>query len=60
MHDYYINVLQAVHDKEVVHFDLKCDNFLVDGFGTSEIDVALADFGSAADFSNCLQKYTTR
>ena len=65
--------LQAVADQEVVHFDLKCDNILLEALpGVSEeqfwaptIDtppfrVVLADFGDSCDFSLSEQKLTTR
>ena len=64
---------QAVAEQEVVHFDLKCDNILLEALpGTSQQEfwapstdrppfkLVLADFGDSCDFSLSEQKFTTR
>lgn len=65
--------LQAVANQDVVHFDLKCDNILLEASpGVSEeqfwqpttnmppFKVVLADFGDSCDFSLSDQKFTTK
>ena len=64
---------QAVAEQDVVHFDLKCDNILLEAmpgvpdkeFWTPTADVppfkvVLADFGDSCDFSLSEDKFTTR
>ena len=65
--------LQALSEQEVVHFDLKCDNVLLDMLPGASIEdfwqpatdqpafrVVLADFGDSCDFSQSGNKFTTR
>lgn len=65
--------LQAVADEDVVHFDLKCDNILLEALpGVPEqqfwaptssrppFKLVLADFGDSCDFSLSEQKLTTK
>ncbi|KAL3131548.1 hypothetical protein ABBQ38_007850 [Trebouxia sp. C0009 RCD-2024] len=67
------DLLKAVADQDVVHFDLKCDNILLEALpGISEeqfwqpttdtppFKVVLADFGDSCDFSLSDQKFTTK
>ena len=64
---------QALSEQEVVHFDLKCDNVLLDMLPGASIEdfwrpttdqpafrVVLADFGDSCDFSQSENKFTTR
>ena len=65
--------LQEVLKEDVVHFDLKCDNILLEmlpgvreeefwypSTDQPEFKVVLADFGDSCDFSLSEQKFTTK
>ena len=65
--------LQALSEEDVVHFDLKCDNVLLEMLPHASEEefwnpsteqpafkVVLADFGDSCDFSQSDQKFTTR
>ena len=52
--------MQVLHSNGIVHFDLKCDNVLLDGWGEPKMHMALADFGSAVDFSKTPHKFIIR
>lgn len=64
---------QALSEEQVAHFDLKCDNVLLEPLpGVDEeafwapvsdqlpFEVVLADFGDSCDFSCSDHKFTTR
>lgn len=64
---------QALSEEQVAHFDLKCDNVLLEPLpGVDEeafwapvsdqlpFEVVLADFGDSCDFSCSDRKFTTR
>ena len=65
--------LQDLHQEEVVHFDLKCDNILMEPkVGVAEQELfqpstsklpwmlALADFGESCDFKQSDNKFSSR
>ena len=69
----HCGILQALHEEEVVHFDLKCDNILLDTKPditdqefyqptTSRLPctVVLADIGESCDFKLSDCKFSTR
>ena len=75
MHAYTMtsHLLQGLSEEQVVHFDLKCDNVLLEPLpGVDEeafwaptsdelpFQIVLADFGDSCDFSHSDSKHTSR